>query len=190
MHTKVTSVKGSIPGPKSKDLFDRWARVEAQCTGYQAKVAWDHASGVVVTDVDGNTFIDWTSGVLVTNVGHCHPDLVKAVQDAAAQLLNNYECLHPWRVEAAEKLISVLPPHLDRCFFLSTGGEVVEAALRIMKRKSGKFEIISFYGGFHGRTFAAASGGRAAGSEEGLWPYRAGRDSRAVSLLLPLPVQG
>ena len=48
---------------------------------------------LVVTDVDGNVFLDWTSGVLVTNVGHCHPDLVKAVQDAAAKLLNNYECL-------------------------------------------------------------------------------------------------
>ena len=52
--------------------------MEAQCTGYQARVGWDRARGVVVTDVDGNTFIDWTSGVLVTNVGHCHPDLVKA----------------------------------------------------------------------------------------------------------------
>ena len=98
-----------MPGPRSKDLFDRWARAEAQCTGYQAQVVWDHALGVVVTDVDGNKFIDWTSGVLVTNVGHCHPELVKAVQDAAAKLLNNYECLHEPRVEAAEKLISVLP---------------------------------------------------------------------------------
>ena len=80
MDKKVTSVTGPLPGPRSKELFTRWARVEAQCAGYQARVAWDHASGVVVTDVDGNTFIDWTSGVLVTNVGHCHPDLVKAVQ--------------------------------------------------------------------------------------------------------------
>ena len=77
--------------------------------GLPGAVAWDHASGVVVTDVDGNTFIDWTSGVLVTNVGHCHPDLVKAVQAVAAKLLNNYECLHEPRVEAAEKLVSVLP---------------------------------------------------------------------------------
>ena len=170
MNTKVTSVKGPIPGPKSKDLFARWARAEAQCTGYQARVAWDHAKGVLVTDVDGKRFIDWTSGVLVTNVGHCHPDLVKAVQDVAAKLLNNYECLHPWRVEASEKLISVLPPHLDRCFFLSTGGEVVEAAIRIMKRKTGKFEIISFYGGFHGRTFAAAAAGGLPGPKKGYGP--------------------
>ena len=170
MSTRITSVNAPLPGPRSQDLFARWSRAEAHCTGYQAQVAWDHASGVVVTDVDGNKFIDWTSGVLVTNVGHCHPDLVKAVQDAAAKLLNNYECLHPWRVEAAEKLISVLPPHLDRCFFLSTGAEVVEAAIRVMKRKSGKFEIISFYGGFHGRTFAAAAAGGLPGPKKGYGP--------------------
>ena len=92
MSQKITSVKGPLPGPRSKEFYTRWARVEAQCTGYQAQVAWDHASGVVVTDADGNTFIDWTFGVLVTNVGHCHPDLVKAVQTASGKLLNNYEC--------------------------------------------------------------------------------------------------
>jgi 4-aminobutyrate aminotransferase-like enzyme len=170
MSQKAASVKGPLPGPRSKELFTRWARVEAQCTGYQAQVAWDHASGVVVTDADGNTFIDWTSGVLVTNVGHCHPDLIKAVQEVSRKLLNNYECLHESRVEAAEKLVSVLPPFLDKCFFLTTGSETTEAALRIMKRKSGKFEIISFYGGFHGRTYAALSAGGLPGPKKGYGP--------------------
>ena len=168
--SQVTSVKQPFPGPKSRDLFDRWAKVEAQCTGYQARVVWDSASGVVVADVDGNTFIDWTSGVLVTNVGHCHPELVAAVQKTSAKLLNNYECLHEERVVAAEKLVSVLPPHLDRCFFLSTGSEATEGAIRIMKRKSGKFEIISFYGGFHGRTYAALSVGGLPGPKKGYGP--------------------
>src|SRR5512147_1262794 len=167
---KVANVKTPLPGPRSRELFDRWAKVEAQCTGYQAKTVWDYASGVAVTDVDGNTFIDWTSGVLVTNVGHCHPDLVKAVQKTSAKLLNNYECLHEERVVAAEKLVSVLPKHLDRCFFLSTGSEATEGAIRIMKRKSGKFEIISFYGGFHGRTSSAASVGGLAGPKKGYGP--------------------
>ena len=126
--------------------------MEAQCTGYQAARGLGPRPGVVVTDVDGNTFLDWTCGVLVTNVGHCHPHLVKAIQEAAAKLLNNYECPNEPRVEAAEKLVSVLPKHLDKCFFLTTGSEATEGAIRIMKRKTGKFEIISFYGGFHGRT--------------------------------------
>ncbi len=167
---KIASVKGPLPGPRSRELFERWERVEAQCTGYQARVVWDHASGVVVTDVDGNRFLDWTSGVLVTNVGHCHPDLVKAAQQATAKLLNNYECLNEPRVVAAEKLVSVMPEHLDRCFFLSTGSETTEAAIRIMKRKTGNFEIVSFYGGFHGRTYAALTAGGLAGPKKGYGP--------------------
>jgi len=168
--TRVARVEGQLPGPRSRALFSRWERVEAQCTGYQARVVWDRAAGVVVTDVDGNTFLDWTSGVLVTNVGHCHPHLVQAVQAAAAKLLNNYECLNEPRVNAAEKLVAILPEHLDRCFFLSTGSEAAEAAIRIMKRKTGKFEIISFHGGFHGRTYAALTAGGLAGPKRGYGP--------------------
>jgi len=168
--SKITSVKTPLPGPKSKALFERWEKVEAQCTGYQAQVVWDHGKGVVVTDVDGNVFLDWTSGVLVTNVGHCHPTLVKAMQDATAKLLNNYECLNEPRVEAAEALVSVTPPHLDKCFFLSTGSEAVEGCIRIMKRKTGKFEIVSFHGGFHGRTHASATAGGMTGPKKGYGP--------------------
>jgi 4-aminobutyrate aminotransferase-like enzyme len=177
----IAHVQGQLPGPRSKELFSRWERVEAQCTGYQAKVAWDHALGVVVTDVDGNTFLDWTSGVLVTNVGHCHPHLVKTIQAASAKLLNNYECLNEPRVNAAEKLVAFLPEHLDKCFFLSTGSEATEASIRIMKRKTGKFEIISFYGGFHGRTYAALSAGGLAGPKKGYGPTLPG------SIRVPFP---
>jgi 4-aminobutyrate aminotransferase len=174
-------VQCQLPGPRSKELFDRWAKAEAQCTGYQARVCWDHAQGVVVTDVDGNTFIDWTSGVLVTNVGHSHPHLVEAVQAAAARLMNNYECLNQPRVQAAEKLVQILPRHLDKCFFLSTGSEATEACIRIMKRKTGKFEILSFHGGFHGRTYAALSAGGLSGPKKGYGPTLPG------SIRVPFP---
>ncbi len=166
----IASVKTNLPGPRTKELFERWGKSEAQCTGYQAKVCWDSGNGVVVTDVDGNRFLDWTSGVLVTNVGHSHPHLVKAVQAAAAKLMNNYECLNEPRVLAAEKLVAILPAHLDRCFFLSTGSEAIEACIRIMKRKTGKFEILSFYGGFHGRTYAALTAGGLSGPKKGYGP--------------------
>lgn len=98
------NVKTTIPGPKSQALIERWHRVEADTTGYQAQVVWDRGRGVVVTDVDGNTFLDWTSGVLVTNVGHAHPHLVKAICESSEKLLNNYECPTEYRVLAAEKL--------------------------------------------------------------------------------------
>ncbi len=125
--------------------------------GFQAPIVWESASGCVVTDVDGNRYLDWTSGVLVTNVGHCHPHLVEETQKASAKLLNNYECANEYRIRAAEGLVRALPEHLDKCFFLSTGSEAIEAATRLMKRKTGNFEIVSFEGGFHGRTTSAAS---------------------------------
>jgi len=167
---KITRVAGPLPGPRGKELLNRWHQYEADVVGFQAPVVWDHASGCVVVDVDGNRYIDWTSGVLVTNVGHCHPHLVGAVRDAAGKLLNNYECAGELRIRAAERLVNALPPHLEQCFFLSTGSEAIEAAARLMKRKTGCFEIVSFEGGFHGRTVSAASLGGMAGPKRKYGP--------------------
>ncbi|HET6429505.1 MAG TPA: aspartate aminotransferase family protein, partial [Phycisphaerae bacterium] len=63
---RITSVSGPLPGPRSAELIRRWRKVEANPTGYQAPVVWDSAAGCLVTDVDGNRYLDWTSGVLVT----------------------------------------------------------------------------------------------------------------------------
>lgn len=164
------NVTGSIPGPKSKQLLDTWHQYEADLTGYQAQVVWDHAEGCIVTDVDGNKFIDLTSGVLVTNVGHCHPKMVKAVQESVTKLINNYESPTPYRVQAAKALMAVMPAHFGKCFFLSTGAEATESAIRLMKRRSGKYEILSFEGAFHGRTASSASVGGLAGPKKGYGP--------------------
>ncbi|MBI5381212.1 MAG: aspartate aminotransferase family protein [Opitutae bacterium] len=166
----IAKVKGPLPGPKGKVLLEKWHKYEADAVGFQAPVVWDHAQGCVVTDVDGNTYLDWTCGVLVTNVGHCHPHLVAAAQKATTRLLNNYECANVERIEAAERLVKALPPHLDKCFFLSTGSEATEAAARLMKRKTGKFEILSFECGFHGRTLHGASMGGMAGPKRNYGP--------------------
>ncbi len=177
----ITHVDGPLPGPKGKQLLDEWHRYEADVVGFQAPVVWESGRGCVVTDVDGNTYIDWTSGVLVTNVGHCHPHLVRKTQEASAQLLNNYECANVQRIHAAKRLVDALPKHLDKCFFLSTGSEVTEAASRLMKRRTGKFEVISFEGGFHGRTSSAAAMGGMAGPKRGYGPTIPG------SLRVPFP---
>ena len=171
---KVACVTTPLPGPRSKELIARWHKVEADTTGFQAPVVWDRGSGVAVTDVDGNRYIDWTSGVLVANIGHCHPKLVAAIQQAVAKLINNYECPSAARVLAAEALVAHLPAHLDKCFFLTTGSEATESAVRIMKRKTGNFEVIGFYGGFHGRTYAAAGVGGLAGPKRGYGPTMPG----------------
>lgn len=169
-HNRLSSVATPLPGPKSAELLARWHEAEPALSGTQAPIVWDHASGCVVTDVDGNRFLDWTSGVLVTNVGHCHPHLVTALQQAAGRLLNNYECGNVERIAAARRLAAALPAPLDRCFFLSTGSEAVEAACRLMKRKTGKFEILGFHQGFHGRTAHAAGAGGMASMKKGYGP--------------------
>jgi 4-aminobutyrate aminotransferase len=171
---RITHVSSPLPGPKGAVLLAEWHQYEANCVGYQAPVVWDHAAGCTVTDVDGNVYLDWTSGVLVTNVGHCHPHLVEAVRVQAGRLLNNYECPTPERIQAAKMMVETTPPNLDRTFFLSTGSEAVEAAIRIAKRYTGNFEILSFTGGFHGRTYAAAAAGGLAGPKRQYGPIMPG----------------
>ncbi|NQU76934.1 MAG: aspartate aminotransferase family protein [Planctomycetes bacterium] len=187
---RLTHVSTPLPGPKSAELIERWHRVEADTTGFQAPVVWDSAEGAAVTDVDGNRYIDWTSGVLVTNLGHCHPKLVEVVRAAAGRLINNYECPTESRVLAAEALVAHLPRHLDKCFFLTTGSEATEACIRIMKRKTGCFEVVGFHGSFHGRTFAAASVGGLAGPKRGYGPSAPGVIRVPYPYLYRSPVGG
>lgn len=149
--------KRKIPGPRSASYLQISNDCEPPCIADQVPVVWDHGQGVWVTDVDDNTYIDFTSGVLVTNLGHSHPAHVKAIQGQAERLMNCYSFPTPERVTLAQRLLDTLPPNLNRVFLLTTGGEATEAALRVAKRYTGKFEVLSFYGAFHGRTYGAMS---------------------------------
>ena len=115
--------KYRIPGPKSKELLKISEKYEAHCMNQQAPIVWDHAEGVTVTDVDGNTYIDLTSGVLVTNVGHSHPVHVARIQRAAGHLMNCYDFPTPERVMAAQGIAKLMPRNLNRVFMLTTGSE-------------------------------------------------------------------
>jgi 4-aminobutyrate aminotransferase len=123
----------------------------------QVPVVWDHAEDVWVYDVDGNKYLDFTSGVLVANVGHSHPAHVEAIRQQAGRLMNCYSFPTPERVRLSERMVGMLPENLDRIFMLTTGAEATEAALRIAKRYSGKHEVLAFYGAFHGRTYGPMS---------------------------------
>lgn len=144
-----------VPGPKSKEYLDLSKSCEPLCAADQTPIVWDHGEGVWIWDVDGNQYIDFTSGVLVTNLGHNHPALVKSIQNQAPRLMNTYSFPTPERVLASSRLVSTLPKNLDRVFMLSTGAEATEAALRITRRYTNKQEILAFYGAFHGRTYGA-----------------------------------
>lgn len=170
----MADVKEPWPGPRTREYLSLSERYEPRCMTQQAPVVWERAEGVVVWDVDGNRYIDFTSGVLVTNVGHSHPKHVKAVQDAAARLMNCYDFPTPARVKLAERLVEMTPENLDKAFLLTTGSEATEAAMRVAKRYTGRHEIISFYGGFHGRTYGAMSVAGKTGTKRGFGPVMPG----------------
>jgi 4-aminobutyrate aminotransferase len=146
-----------VPGEKSQKYLALSAACEPSASLDQVPLVWDHGERVWVTDVDGNRYLDFTSGVLVTNLGHSHSVLVEAVQKQAERLMNCYSFPTVERVTLAQELVSSLPPNLDRVFLLSTGAEATEAAIRVAKRYTGKHEILSFFGAFHGRTYGAMS---------------------------------
>ncbi|MDD8027507.1 MAG: aspartate aminotransferase family protein, partial [Acidobacteriota bacterium] len=143
--------------PKTQEYLDLSRTYEPDCMNWQAPVVWDHASGAEIWDVDGKHYIDWTSGVLVANVGHAHPLLAKALAGQASRLLNTFDFPTPERLRLAERLVMAMPKHLDKVIFLTTGSEATDAAMRLAKRFTGKYEIVSFWGGFHGRTFGPMS---------------------------------
>lgn len=142
---------------KTKELLGISHKYEPSCMSWQAPVVWDHAQGAEIWDVDGNHYIDWTSGVLVANVGHAHPVLAEALAVQAKRLLNTYDFPTPERLNLARKVIEQTPSHLDKVFFVATGSEATDAALRIVKRYTNKFEVLAFWGGFHGRSFGPMS---------------------------------
>jgi 4-aminobutyrate aminotransferase len=141
----------------TQDWLELSERFEPGCTNWQAPVVWDHGRGAEIWDVEGKHYFDWTSGVLVTNVGHAHPRLAEAISDQAGRLLNTFDFPTPQRLTLAQKIVEAMPPHLDKVIFMTTGAEAMDASLRIARRYTQKFEIVAFWGGFHGRSYGPMS---------------------------------
>lgn len=114
----------------------------------------DRGEGAYIWDADGNRYLDFTSGIGVTNTGHCHPRVVKAIQDQAARFIhaqvNIYH--HDQLFELVKALQKVVPTPLDSFFFSNSGAEAVEAAVKLARHATGRRNIIVFQGSFHGRT--------------------------------------
>lgn len=170
------SVRTALPGPKARQYLDLSARYEPRSMSEQAPVVWARAEGVWVEDVDGNTFLDMTSGVLVANVGHAHPELVAVMREQADQVVNCYDFPNIYRPLLAQKLVEITPPNLDKAFILTTGSEATEAAIKVARKYTGRSEIVAFHGAFHGRTMGALSlGGKRSGAgNRGFGPYLPG----------------
>jgi 4-aminobutyrate aminotransferase/(S)-3-amino-2-methylpropionate transaminase len=149
-----------VPGPKSRALREREdAHIAPGLQGYavQAGLAIESAVGSAVTDVDGNTFLDIIGGIGVNALGHSHPKMVRAIGDqVVAASVGSFTS--GARVELVERLATHAPaPGVHRVQLYSSGAEAVESALRLAKSYTGKYEFVSFWGGFHGKTMGALS---------------------------------
>lgn len=160
-----------LPGPKARAVLATQAEFLSPSISTPMPLVWERAEDCTVYDVDGNAFIDFSSGVLVANAGHCHPRVVKAVQEQAGLLLNCYDSAHPLRSQFVERLASLMPEDLKIALLLSSGSEGIDAALKIARVATGKHEIIGFDGGFHGRTYGAMSAGGLSGAKKGFGPF-------------------
>src|SRR6266508_882898 len=158
--TRTIDLKTEIPGPRSQAILERHARVIADPLAIFLPIVIQEGSGVAVTDVDGNRFIDFTGGVGCLNVGHAHPHVVAAVQDQASRFLHTDYTIVPYEVyvELAERLLARAPfsGHAKAAFF-NAGTKAVENAVKFARAYTRRSAVIAFEGAFHGRTLLSLS---------------------------------
>jgi 4-aminobutyrate aminotransferase-like enzyme len=148
-----------IPGPKSRALIEKEASSLApgmQSIATLSGIAVERAHGSVIEDVDGNRFLDLAAGVCVNAIGHAHPryrEILKGQIDRVT--VGSFTTA--FRAEALEKITAHTPDGLDKVQLYSSGAEAVEAALRLAKSHTKKYEFLSFWGGFHGKTAGTLS---------------------------------
>ncbi|OGS51337.1 MAG: 4-aminobutyrate aminotransferase [Euryarchaeota archaeon RBG_16_68_12] len=156
---KVPDIKVTPPGPKAREVIERDRKFLATSTKTSPIVA-RRASGSVVEDVDGNTYIDFSCGISVVNVGHSHPKVVEAVRKQAGEFFHfaGTDFYYDIQVRLAERLAGLAPGrHAKKVFFSNSGAEAVEAAIKIAKWNTRRGMFIAFLGAFHGRTMGALS---------------------------------
>lgn len=153
-------VSTDLPGPRSGE---QWRRDAAHHAGNSSPAAqWlqlviRDAAGPLVRDLDGNVFLDFSSGAVVANLGHCPPAVVAAIQAEAGRLLHYFDFATEPRANFFEALAATLPPELQTFQMYSTGSEGVEAALRLAKSYTKRYEVISLHRAWHGRTIGSMS---------------------------------
>lgn len=166
VETKYRRIATRIPVPESVPVLQDLRRHEPLSMSGQPPVVWDRAEGVQVYDRWGNMWLDWSSGVLVTNAGHNHPAIRQAILDQVNHgLVHNYCFPSEIRAKLAEQLARVAPEGLDKVFLLTTGAEACECAIKLARtwgKRVGddrKIGIVTYHNAFHGRTLGAQMAG-------------------------------
>lgn len=147
-----------LPGPKAQAFIDRDEAVLSPSLPREYPLVIDRGRGVMIEDSDGNSFLDFTSGIAVCNTGHCHPKVVEAAKAQLDKLIHTCgaDFYHTPMIELAEKLAEIAPGEEPKRVFLgNSGAEAVEAGLKLARKHSGRHKVISFLGAFHGRTMGA-----------------------------------
>jgi len=150
----------SLPGPKAQAAVAADTRLISPSYTRSYPLVARRGRGVRVEDVDGNEFLDFSAGIAVTSTGHCHPEVVAAIQKQAAELIHisGTDFYNELLTDLADRLSAVAPmPGPHRFFYGNSGTEAVECALKLARYHTGRQQVISFFGAFHGRTMGALS---------------------------------
>jgi 4-aminobutyrate aminotransferase len=157
---KLPKINMALPGPNAKRVVEDDAKWVSPSYTRDYPLVAKRGYGAMVEDVDGNVFLDFAAGIAVCSTGHCHPDVVAAVQKQAAELLHmsGTDFYYEGLPKLASKLSAIAPgKESKRVYFGNSGAEAVEAAIKLAKYHTGRDKIIAFEGAFHGRTMGALS---------------------------------
>jgi 4-aminobutyrate aminotransferase len=151
------TTKLNVPGPKAREILVRDAATISASYPRDYPFVMDYGRGTEVWDVDGNRFLDFAAGIAVCSTGHCHPAVVRAIQEQAEKFIHiSSDFYHEKWVQLGEKLDEIAPFHEDAlCFMANSGAEAVEAAIKLARYHTNRPRFIGFHGGFHGRTMGA-----------------------------------
>ncbi len=154
--TRTIELKTEVPGPRSREVLDRLAASVAAPLAITFPIVAAEARGVTITDLDGNTFIDFAGGVGCLNVGHSHPQVVQAAQEQLERFSHTDFTVVPYEIYAslAERLLALAPLRgPSKAAFFNAGTEAVENAVKFARAYTGRQAVIGFEGAFHGRTY-------------------------------------
>jgi 4-aminobutyrate aminotransferase/(S)-3-amino-2-methylpropionate transaminase len=165
VETRFRRIHTRLPVPESLPLLRKMVEFEPSSMQGQPPLIWDRAEGFQVYDPFGNMWLDWSSGVLVANIGHSDCDVIEAIcEQVKERSLFSYCFPTESRIMLAQRLVEITPPGLDKAFILTTGSETTECAIKLARTygrgiDKKKVNIVSFENGFHGRTLGAQMAG-------------------------------